>query len=115
MVGEDEAVAWLEGVVFVAWAAFGVHFLEEAFFFEGAEGEIVDVAVVDFGQGFLDGGVGVAAGGDEAEEFSLGGYIHDGTSFLRVLYHGERGREKSPPRERARGGEGCGDAIYRRT
>ena len=30
------------------------------------------------------------------------------TSFLWVLYHGERGREKSPPRERARGGEGVG-------
>lgn len=27
------------------------------------------------------------------------------TSFLWGLYHGERGREKSPPRERVRGGE----------
>ena len=72
-VGECEAVVRPKGVFFVVGAAFGVHFFEEAFFFEGAEGEVVDVAVVDFGECFLDVGVGVAARGDEAKKFSLGG------------------------------------------
>ena len=64
-IGEGKAVVRLKGVFFVPGAAAGIDFLQEAVFCWEAKGGEVEVAVVDFGKGFLDVGVGVGAGGDK--------------------------------------------------